>query len=176
MYCKYCGKRIDDDSAFCKYCGKTLEQSNRTLEDSTNSFESPIKSIKSLFNLDKRKIDIILALVLWVIIGLIIAIESSNDRFPTIQRFVSLLLTLVIVGILYWFYNKYCKYPISFFDKSDSKKTKILKYVYIVYTIIFPLAAIGASSRLDDYEGIMLGGWFVPTLFICGIYYYLKKD
>lgn len=22
MYCKYCGKQIDDDSKFCKYCGE----------------------------------------------------------------------------------------------------------------------------------------------------------
>ena len=24
MYCKYCGKRIEEDSTFCKYCGKRL--------------------------------------------------------------------------------------------------------------------------------------------------------
>ncbi len=171
MYCKHCGKQIDDVSTFCKYCGKSLE-------DSTNSSQNPTKSIKSLFNLDKRRIDIILASVLWLIIGLLISIESyhAHHRFIVKMRFSSIFVTLAIVGILYRFYKKYCKYPISFFDKSDSKKTKILKYVYIVYTIIFPLAAIGASSSLNDYEGIMLGGWFVPTLFICGIYYYLKSD
>ncbi len=25
MYCKYCGKEIDDDALFCKYCGKSLK-------------------------------------------------------------------------------------------------------------------------------------------------------
>ena len=24
IYCKYCGKQIDEDSKFCKYCGKEL--------------------------------------------------------------------------------------------------------------------------------------------------------
>lgn len=24
QFCKYCGKKIDDDSRFCKYCGKEL--------------------------------------------------------------------------------------------------------------------------------------------------------
>jgi uncharacterized membrane protein YvbJ len=24
MYCKHCGKRIDNNSIFCKYCGKQL--------------------------------------------------------------------------------------------------------------------------------------------------------
>lgn len=23
MYCKHCGKEIDDNSTFCKYCGKS---------------------------------------------------------------------------------------------------------------------------------------------------------
>ena len=25
VFCKYCGKKIDEDSKFCKYCGKNLE-------------------------------------------------------------------------------------------------------------------------------------------------------
>ena len=24
MFCKYCGKLIDEDSSFCRYCGKPL--------------------------------------------------------------------------------------------------------------------------------------------------------
>lgn len=176
MYCKHCGKQIDDDSTFCKYCGKSLEEPIKTLDNSTNSSEIPTNSFKSLFNLDKRKIDIILALVLWVIIGLIIAIASSNNTFTTIQRLASLLITLGIVGILYWFYKNYCKYPITSFDKSDSKKTKIMKYAYIVYTIILPLFLIGGSRKLFMYEGLMFEWWLVPSIFICGIYYYLKKD
>ena len=24
MYCRYCGKLVEDDSAFCKYCGNNL--------------------------------------------------------------------------------------------------------------------------------------------------------
>lgn len=175
MYCKHCGKQIDDDSTFCKYCGKSLEESINPLEDSSNSSENPNKSFKSLVNLGKRRIDIILALVLWMIIGLMIAIGSINDHFPTIQRLVSLLLTLVIVGILYWFYKNHCKYPILFFDNSDSKKVKILKYIYMVYTIVFPLAAIGSTNYLDDYEGVMFWGWLVPSIIICRIYYNLKN-
>lgn len=27
MYCKYCGKSIDEDSSFCRYCGKPLHES-----------------------------------------------------------------------------------------------------------------------------------------------------
>lgn len=26
MFCKYCGKEIEDDSKFCKFCGNALTQ------------------------------------------------------------------------------------------------------------------------------------------------------
>lgn len=26
MYCKFCGKKIDDDALFCKHCGKQLDE------------------------------------------------------------------------------------------------------------------------------------------------------
>lgn len=29
MYCKHCGKQIDDNSQFCKYCGKKLVETNK---------------------------------------------------------------------------------------------------------------------------------------------------
>lgn len=29
MYCKHCGKEIDDNSTFCKYCGKSQVNKNR---------------------------------------------------------------------------------------------------------------------------------------------------
>lgn len=32
MYCKHCGKQIEDDSTFCKYCGNTVD--NGTLANS----------------------------------------------------------------------------------------------------------------------------------------------
>lgn len=36
MFCKYCGKEIDNDSKFCKFCGKTLDnnQVNNNLSES----------------------------------------------------------------------------------------------------------------------------------------------
>ena len=33
MYCKHCGKEIDNDSKFCKECGKPLD-----VIDSSNDF------------------------------------------------------------------------------------------------------------------------------------------
>ena len=36
MFCKYCGKQIEDDSRFCKYCGKDVSE---IVSHSTNNVE-----------------------------------------------------------------------------------------------------------------------------------------
>ncbi len=37
MYCKHCGKNIEDDSQYCKYCGSKLELlNNEVLKDEVN--------------------------------------------------------------------------------------------------------------------------------------------
>ena len=30
MFCRYCGKEIEEDSCFCKYCGKNIEKTGYT--------------------------------------------------------------------------------------------------------------------------------------------------
>ena len=30
MFCKYCGKEIDDNSTFCKHCGKSQDSSSKS--------------------------------------------------------------------------------------------------------------------------------------------------
>ena len=39
MFCKFCGKNIDDDSVFCSYCGKKLIKES-TITDSISKIES----------------------------------------------------------------------------------------------------------------------------------------
>lgn len=39
MYCRFCGKKIEDDSRFCKYCGKNLKtKSKASNSSSTHSY------------------------------------------------------------------------------------------------------------------------------------------
>lgn len=51
MYCKYCGKLIDNNSSFCSYCGKPQHINNTTVNTSSNKVdikdkkESPTKSV-----------------------------------------------------------------------------------------------------------------------------------
>ena len=52
MYCKECGKEIDNDSKFCRYCGKNQavlnEESNRQI------INKDVNISISLFNKDKK--------------------------------------------------------------------------------------------------------------------------
>lgn len=32
MFCKYCGKSIDDDSNYCSYCGRQIVEKTKTLK------------------------------------------------------------------------------------------------------------------------------------------------
>lgn len=43
MFCKYCGKEIDNDALFCNHCGK--EQENRDTKDAKSSSQNPLFSI-----------------------------------------------------------------------------------------------------------------------------------
>ena len=40
MYCKYCGKLIDDDSSFCKFCGKSLDSPTKDTTIKNEKVES----------------------------------------------------------------------------------------------------------------------------------------
>lgn len=40
MYCKNCGKEIEQDSKFCKYCGENISEDNFTPRDGSLSEES----------------------------------------------------------------------------------------------------------------------------------------
>ena len=46
MYCKHCGKQIDDDSSFCRYCGRL--QSEEKACDMRPSQSQEVKNEKKL--------------------------------------------------------------------------------------------------------------------------------
>ena len=46
MYCKHCGREIDDNSSFCKYCGGNVIDTNS--ENIGNQFQG--EKVKSLYN------------------------------------------------------------------------------------------------------------------------------
>ena len=32
MYCKYCGRPVDDDSIYCRYCGRQIEKDEKSFK------------------------------------------------------------------------------------------------------------------------------------------------
>ena len=65
MYCKHCGKEIDDNSSFCKYCGKP--QDNRA---STSN---------GLVDFVNNK-PIVASYILWVIINVVCLCRGDKVR------------------------------------------------------------------------------------------------
>lgn len=65
MYCQKCGKEIDDEAAFCIYCGKPtadVDASHHEISD-----ENETKNEKSLNNIKKMGIAVIIVLVVIVV-------------------------------------------------------------------------------------------------------------
>lgn len=168
MYCKHCGKQIDDDSTFCKYCGKSLS--------------GVINLPSSLINLLKLRPVFVALLAIWILIALVVSADCSSGRHdystPFIASFSSLLATLLIFCLIYHSYKKLCKYHITLINKSDSVKIKLAKFTYLTYTYCIPFICIYFTT--NDNLGILLYYlalpyfWLIPTLVICGIYYFYK--
>lgn len=159
MYCKHCGKEIDNDSKFCKECGKPLD----IITNSTNIHTSFFQKNLILISL----------IVIWYIIGYIYSSAYYGRHSGII--FGMYFVTPMIMGVLYWIYKQNCKYQIQLFDKADSLKIKLLKYAYLAYTYFIPFSC--SDGLGDDYFVffVILGlVWLVPTFIICAIYYFIQ--
>ena len=57
MYCKHCGREIDDNSSFCKYCGKPQDNPNNSLTNKPLWIIYLIWVVSNLFLLLGEKYD-----------------------------------------------------------------------------------------------------------------------
>ena len=48
MFCKNCGKEIDDGSKFCQYCGANLTASETDIKKEISKFTDNVKNYKCL--------------------------------------------------------------------------------------------------------------------------------
>lgn len=82
MYCKHCGKEIDDTSTFCQHCGKKIEEEPiniKVQENYTTAIEKEDKKNK-IFT---ATIITIIAIVL--LIGIILFLKATKNRLPKYQ-------------------------------------------------------------------------------------------
>lgn len=69
MYCKFCGKELEENSKFCNYCGKQLEE---------NSVKSTIEQKNDNSSGSGCGTALIFLLVIGAIIGILFAIVKIN--------------------------------------------------------------------------------------------------
>lgn len=48
IYCRFCGKQIDEDSTFCAHCGRELTNGNPHVKENANFWESISQKFKSI--------------------------------------------------------------------------------------------------------------------------------
>ena len=109
MYCKYCGREIDDNSSYCKYCGKPQDDRGST----TNGFIAFIDFVTNK--------PIVSAYILWAIINVVCL--CTGDK---IGNYYNSLYPRMYLDTV-WFHYDY-------FDLDNYQITD-----FIVYTILIPL-------------------------------------
>lgn len=101
MYCKYCGKIIEDDSIFCKHCGKKIDNTF----DAVSGNLRP--SIVSRFTMLPQKVQIIIIVYgIWLLGWICVLIANADDRNFT-KNFLmpfflcNILLPFVLLSVFY---------------------------------------------------------------------------
>ena len=69
MFCKFCGKKIEDNSRFCNYCGKSLEENSSDKVADSNNNQSKKSGCGSF---------LIFLLVLGLVVGIIFAVVKIS--------------------------------------------------------------------------------------------------
>ena len=133
MYCKHCGREIDDNSEFCKYCGKQLVDKKKIIVeftkpksiDNSQTYLKRLGNKYSLFYKILKEKDDVWAIVLvgivaivWIffltfgIIGGLLSLLSinSNDVPESYGVIIGLIITLILLN---WFVNFYIKHEQS---------------------------------------------------------------
>lgn len=103
MYCKYCGKQIEEDSLFCRYCGRHLGLPDKKI------VVSSFKILRRFQSLSTRVQFFIIAYIVYFLICLCCLIDNSEyDIAGATISFIICVLILPFVAICgYYFWGKY---------------------------------------------------------------------
>lgn len=85
MYCKFCGKEIDENVSFCQYCGGNIK--GESTRSNGINIEDTVKNFKSLLEkLDFAKFMSVFSVVLFI---LSIIIRFTSQEVITVQYFLA---------------------------------------------------------------------------------------
>lgn len=119
MYCRYCGKQIDDNSIFCEHCGKSQGINNNSVSNNSTSNKF-VGTIVCCF-----------VYLLWFWINLNLFEKGSKARFIEIQN-----------NLFYPFTNEttelyYTDYSPRYFNENFYGMPEFLVYVFVLPLVIF---------------------------------------
>ena len=125
MYCRHCGKKIDDDSEFCVYCGEKVEGKNSSEVMRAKNTDSEI-----------NKIDGNTESVWMKFLGIIVTIVSiALGRFLGLAFFILLIPAVIGWYLAFWYEKKV---------KTENSLTKFIAWINIVSWFI-PIAGFFTS-------------------------------
>ena len=103
MYCRYCGKLVEDDSAFCKYCGNNLVSEIIVKKESENFI---VKF--NFFSELKQKFILFFALWILLVLWFLILFLELNTESGGIPFFITTLLIFVLpyIGFIIYYFVK----------------------------------------------------------------------
>ena len=130
MYCKHCGKIIDNNSTFCKYCGKKLEEKHKvnfvfTKPKIIRSIETYLKKQYEKYRLFFKLLKkdemwifyplVAIIFIVWItvltlaIMGGILSLLSIKDN--DVPLYYGIFIVVIITFFLFnWFVNFYIKH------------------------------------------------------------------
>lgn len=116
MYCRYCGKQIDDNSIYCEHCGKSQGINNNTVSNNPVN-NKLISTIVCCF-----------VYLLWFWINLNLFEKGSNARYPNMQN-----------NLFYPFTYKptHPEYSMRDYNENYYGMPEFLVYVFVLPFIIF---------------------------------------
>ena len=81
MFCRECGKEIDDDAAFCTYCGKSVVN----IDISDHAVVSEGENKNAVFINHVKKVGIAVIIILFVIVLILTARGTKNEVSDTAE-------------------------------------------------------------------------------------------
>lgn len=168
MYCKHCGREIDDNSSYCKYCGKA--QDNR------------VSNPNGLIDFITKK-PILSSYILWVIINIICLCrdekvgeyynilypkfylgewESTNDYFDLSYYQITDFIVYVILIPLAIFLGYH------YFKKVTSTKYRICWTLWFLYHILmYKLSNFEIDECFFPFTSVSARGYIYPLFSYC---------
>lgn len=113
MYCKYCGKQIDENSQYCKFCGKKLVETQKVSIEFTKpniDIHTQLNKVQSVWNLIRNHKKIkhyILAVFVGVLfgifsIGISLSVFEGSQHERSIALSIAFIVTIIVSIYVYW--------------------------------------------------------------------------